>query len=52
MDFKGSRYADLTVIDVDGVMTKDLSLMTHLKAVEREHLVVTDVDIDAIRMRC
>ncbi|OJT03641.1 Isocitrate dehydrogenase [NADP], mitochondrial [Trametes pubescens] len=36
------------VIDKDGVMTKDLALAIHGKAMKREHWVVTDVYMDKV----
>ena len=37
--------------DADGVMTKDLALAIHGKAMRREHWVVTDVYMDAVKVR-
>lgn len=39
------------VIDEDGVMTKDLALAIHGKGMRREHWVVTDVYMDAVKVR-
>jgi len=36
------------VIDKDGIMTKDLALAIHGKAMKREHWVITDVYMDAV----
>lgn len=38
------------VIDEDGVMTKDLALAIHGKGMKREHWVVTDVYMDAVKV--
>ena len=43
--------ACVEVIDADGVMTKDLALAIHGKAMRREHWVVTDVYMDAVKVR-
>ncbi|THH12565.1 hypothetical protein EW146_g7572 [Bondarzewia mesenterica] len=43
--------ACVEVIDVDGVMTKDLALAIHGKAMKREHWVVTDVYMDAVKAK-
>ena len=44
--------ACVQVIDVDGVMTKDLALAIHGKdAMQREHWVVTDAYMDAVKVR-
>ena len=41
------------VIDVDGVMTKDSELAIYGKdGMRREHRVVTDAYIDAVKVRC
>ncbi|EIW53167.1 isocitrate dehydrogenase [Trametes versicolor FP-101664 SS1] len=40
--------ACVEVIDKDGVMTKDLALAIHGKAMKREHWVVTDVYMDKV----
>ncbi|KZT65172.1 isocitrate dehydrogenase [Daedalea quercina L-15889] len=40
--------ACVEVIDIDGVMTKDLALAIHGKEMKREHWVVTDVYMDAV----
>ncbi|KAI0725994.1 isocitrate dehydrogenase NADP-dependent [Fomitopsis betulina] len=40
--------ACVEVIDVDGVMTKDLALAIHGKEMKREHWVVTDVYMDSV----
>ncbi|EIM87431.1 isocitrate dehydrogenase [Stereum hirsutum FP-91666 SS1] len=39
------------VIDEDGVMTKDLALAIHGKGMKREHWVVTDVYMDAVKSK-
>jgi hypothetical protein len=39
------------VIDVDGVMTKDLALAIHGRQMKREHWVVTDAYLDAVNVR-
>jgi len=41
--------ACIEVIDKDGIMTKDLALSIHGKDMKREHWVVTDVYMDAVR---
>ncbi|KAH9955428.1 isocitrate dehydrogenase [Russula dissimulans] len=41
--------ACVEVIDVDGVMTKDLALAIHGKAMQREHWVITDEYMDAVK---
>ncbi|ETW77385.1 hypothetical protein HETIRDRAFT_37241 [Heterobasidion irregulare TC 32-1] len=43
--------ACVEVIDADGVMTKDLALAIHGKAMRREHWVVTDVYMDAVKAK-
>ena len=43
--------ACVEVIDVDGVMTKDLALAIHGKEMQREHWVITDVYMDAVKVR-
>ncbi|TFK29474.1 isocitrate dehydrogenase [Coprinopsis marcescibilis] len=43
--------ACIEVIDVDGVMTKDLALAIHGKNMKREHWVVTDVYMDAVNVK-
>ena len=44
--------ACVEVIDVDGVMTKDLALAIHGKdGMRREHWVVTDAYMDAVKVR-
>ncbi|TFY74643.1 hypothetical protein EWM64_g9368, partial [Hericium alpestre] len=43
--------ACVEVIDVDGVMTKDLALAIHGQAMQREHWVVTDVYMDAVKAK-
>jgi isocitrate dehydrogenase len=43
--------ACVEVIDVDGVMTKDLALAIHGKAMQREHWVITDAYMDAVKVR-
>jgi len=40
--------ACVEVIDVDGIMTKDLALAIHGKDMKREHWVITDVYMDAV----
>jgi len=42
--------ACVEVIDVDGVMTKDLALAIHGKDMRREHWVITDVYMDAVKV--
>ena len=42
--------ACVEVIDKDGVMTKDLALAIHGKAMKREHWVVTDVYMDKVNV--
>ena len=42
--------ACVEVIDIDGVMTKDLALAIHGKEMKREHWVVTDVYVDAVNV--
>lgn len=42
--------ACVDVIDKDGVMTKDLALAIHGKNMKREHWVVTDKYMDAVRV--
>jgi isocitrate dehydrogenase len=45
--------ACVEVIDVDGVMTKDLAVAIYGKDVmRREHWVVTDAYMDAVKVRC
>ena len=44
--------ACVEVIDVDGVMTKDLALAIHGKAMQREYWVITDEYMDAVKVRC
>ena len=45
--------ACVEVIDLDGVMTKDLALAIHGKdEMRREHWVVTDAYMDAVKVRC
>ncbi|PFH48920.1 hypothetical protein AMATHDRAFT_64265 [Amanita thiersii Skay4041] len=41
--------ACVEVIDKDGIMTKDLALSIHGKDLKREHWVITDVYMDAVR---
>ena len=42
----------MEVIDVDGFMTKDLALAIHGKdGMRREHWVVTDAYMDAVKVR-
>jgi isocitrate dehydrogenase len=43
--------ACVEVIDVDEVMTKDLALAIHGKDMRREHWVITDVYLDAVRAK-
>jgi isocitrate dehydrogenase len=44
--------ACVEVIDVDGIMTKDLALAIHGKdGMRREHWVVTDAYMDAVKVR-
>ncbi|KAL0946260.1 hypothetical protein HGRIS_012515 [Hohenbuehelia grisea] len=43
--------ACVEVIDKDGIMTKDLALAIHGKAMKREHWVVTDVYMDAVNAK-
>ena len=43
--------ACIEVIDADGIMTKDLALAIHGKAMQRAHWVVTDVYLDAVKVR-
>jgi isocitrate dehydrogenase len=38
-------------IDQDGIMTKDLALAIHGKAMKREHWVITDGYMDAVNVR-
>lgn len=42
--------ACVEVIDVDGIMTKDLALAIHGKDMKREHWVITDVYMDAVNV--
>lgn len=42
--------ACVEVIDQDGVMTKDLALAIHGKAMKREHWVVTNEFMDAVNV--
>jgi len=42
--------ACVEVIDKDGIMTKDLALAIHGKNMKREHWVVTDAYMDAVRV--
>ena len=44
--------ACVEVIDTDGVMTKDLALAIHGRAMQREHWVITDLYMDAVKVRC
>lgn len=48
------EVACVEVIDVDGIMTKDLALAIHGKGMKREHWVVTDKYMDAVNVsaRC
>jgi isocitrate dehydrogenase len=43
--------ACIEVIDVDGVMTKDLALAIHGRQMRREHWVITDAYLDAVNVR-
>jgi len=43
--------ACVEVIDVDGVMTKDLALAIHGKDMLREHWVITDAYMDAVKAK-
>ncbi|KAI0049533.1 isocitrate dehydrogenase [Auriscalpium vulgare] len=43
--------ACIEVIDADGIMTKDLALAIHGKAMKREHWVITDVYMDKVKVR-
>ncbi|KAF7295836.1 Isocitrate dehydrogenase [Mycena chlorophos] len=43
--------ACVEVIDKDGVMTKDLALAIHGKDMKREHWVITDVYMDAVKSK-
>jgi isocitrate dehydrogenase len=43
--------ACVEVIDKDGIMTKDLAIAIHGKAMKREHWVVTDVYVDAVNAK-
>ncbi|KAF9238945.1 hypothetical protein BU15DRAFT_88186 [Melanogaster broomeanus] len=43
--------ACVEVIDVDGIMTKDLALAIHGKNMKREHWVVTDKYMDAVNAK-
>ncbi|KAJ7061460.1 hypothetical protein C8F01DRAFT_1024600, partial [Mycena amicta] len=43
--------ACVEVIDADGVMTKDLALAIHGKDMKREHWVITDVYMDAVKAK-
>jgi isocitrate dehydrogenase len=43
--------ACVLVIDGDGVMTKDLALAIHGKDMRREHWVITDVYMDAVKAK-
>lgn len=42
--------ACIEVIDKDSIMTKDLALAIHGKNMKREHWVVTDVYMDAVKV--
>jgi isocitrate dehydrogenase len=42
--------ACIDVIDKDGIMTKDLALAIHGKAMKREHWVITDAYMDAVKV--
>lgn len=43
--------AAIEVIDEDGIMTKDLALAIHGKNMHREHWVITDVYMDAVKSK-
>lgn len=43
--------ACVEVIDADGVMTKDLALAIHGKEMRREHWVITDAYMDAVKAK-
>jgi isocitrate dehydrogenase len=43
--------ACVETIDQDGIMTKDLALAIHGKAMKREHWVITDGYMDAVNVR-
>ncbi|KAI0313878.1 isocitrate dehydrogenase [Amylostereum chailletii] len=43
--------ACVEVIDADGIMTKDLALAIHGKAMKREHWVITDAYMDAVKAK-
>ncbi|KAH7920426.1 isocitrate dehydrogenase NADP-dependent [Leucogyrophana mollusca] len=43
--------ACVEVIDVDGIMTKDLALAIYGKEMKREHWVITDVYMDAVNAK-
>ncbi|KAH9474679.1 Isocitrate dehydrogenase [NADP], mitochondrial [Psilocybe cubensis] len=43
--------ACVEVIDQDGIMTKDLALAIHGKNMQREHWVITDVYMDAVKAK-
>jgi isocitrate dehydrogenase len=43
--------ACIEVIDVDEIMTKDLALAIHGKEMRREHWVITDAYMDAVKVR-
>jgi len=47
----GLEKACVEVIDVDGVMTKDLALAIHGKEMQREHWVITDEYMDAVKAK-
>ncbi|KAI9456078.1 isocitrate dehydrogenase [Russula earlei] len=51
MFVRALEKACVEVIDVDGVMTKDLALAIHGKAMQREHWVITDAYMDAVKVR-
>lgn len=44
------EQACVEVIDKDGIMTKDLALAIHGKKMAREHWVITDVYMDAVKV--
>lgn len=43
--------ACVEVIDKDGIMTKDLAIAIHGKNMKREHWVITDVYMDAVKAK-
>jgi len=48
---KDLEAACVEIIDVDGIMTKDLALAIHGKEMKREHWVVTNDYMDAVNKR-